>query len=139
MHGLIATGFCPSFRVHGSAYSCKQMGVIRCNGLFRQSGAGCGQRLFSVQEGNVSGPPKKATFPRIGLPQARPLMVWFTTAWKIEAARSSLVAPSLISGCISDFAKYAAAGCDRIDSLVIFGICHSVRQHQSVKEMPSGQ
>ena len=81
------------------------------------SGAACGQRPFSVQEGNVRDRLKMATFPRIGLPQARPLMVWFTTAWKIEAARSSLVAPSLIRGCISDLAKYAAAGCDGIDSL----------------------
>ena len=52
-----------------------------------------------------SGPPKKATFPLIGFPQARPDMVWLTTAWKIDAARSSFVAPSLISGCMSDFAK----------------------------------
>ena len=41
----------------------------------------------------------------MGLPQARPLMVWLTTAWKIEAARSSFVAPSLIRGWISDLAK----------------------------------
>ena len=27
--------FLPFLWVHGSAYSCKQMGVIRCNGLFR--------------------------------------------------------------------------------------------------------
>ena len=60
---------------------------------FRSSGKKC------------SGPPRNATFPRIGLPQARPLMGWFTTAWKIEAARSSRVAPSLISGWISDFAN----------------------------------
>ncbi len=51
------------------------------------------------------GPPRKATCPRIGLPQARPEMVWMTTAWKIETARSSRVAPSLISGWMSDFAK----------------------------------
>ena len=52
-----------------------------------------------------SGPPRKATLPRMGFPQARPLMVWFTTAWKMEAARSSRVAPSLIRGWISDFAN----------------------------------
>ena len=52
-----------------------------------------------------SGPPRKATVPRIGLPQARPEIVWLTTAWKIEAAKSSLVAPSLIKGWISVFAK----------------------------------
>ena len=51
------------------------------------------------------GPPRKATCPRIGLPQARPEIVWLTTAWKIEAERSSLVAPSLISGWISDLAN----------------------------------
>ena len=44
------------------------------------------------------GPPKNATLPLIGLPQARPEIVWFTTAWNIEAARFALVAPSLISG-----------------------------------------
>ena len=51
------------------------------------------------------GPPRNATFPRIGLPQARPDMVWFTTAWNMEAARFGLVAPSLISGCISVLAN----------------------------------
>ena len=55
-------------------------------------------KAFLSSGRKCKGPPKKATFPRMGLPQARPLMVWFTTAWKIEAARSSLVAPSLISG-----------------------------------------
>ena len=45
-----------------------------------------------------SGPPKNATWPRMGLPQARPEMVWLTTAWKIEAARSAFVAPSLMRG-----------------------------------------
>ena len=52
-------------------------------------------------ERNVRGPPKNTTFPLMGLPQARPLMVWFTTAWKMEAAKSGLVAPSLIRGWIS--------------------------------------
>ena len=52
-----------------------------------------------------SGPPRKATLPRIGLPQARPEIVWLTTAWKIEAAKSSLAAPSLIRGWISVFAN----------------------------------
>ena len=45
------------------------------------------------------------TLPRIGLPHARPLMVWLTTAWKMEADRSSLVAPSLMRGWISVLAK----------------------------------
>ena len=31
-------------------------------------------------ERKCKGPPKKATCPRMGLPQARPLMVWLTTA-----------------------------------------------------------
>ncbi len=52
-----------------------------------------------------SGPPRNATLPRIGLPHARPLIVWFTTAWNIDADRSSFVAPSLIRGCISDLAN----------------------------------
>ena len=60
--------------------------------------------------------------PRIGLPQARPLMVWLTTAWKMEADRSSLVAPSLMRGWISDLGENAAAGRDRIDCLVIFRV-----------------
>ena len=51
------------------------------------------------------GPPKNATLPRIGLPHARPLIVWFTTAWNIDAERSSLVAPSLIRGWISVLAN----------------------------------
>ncbi len=52
-----------------------------------------------------SGPPKKATFPRMGLPQARPEMVWLTTAWKMEAERSSFVAPSLMRGWMSVLAN----------------------------------
>ena len=51
------------------------------------------------------GPPKNATCPRIGFPQARPLIVWLTTAWKMEADKSSLVAPSLIRGWISVLAN----------------------------------
>ena len=63
-------------------------------------------------------------------------MVWLTTAWKIEADRSSLVAPSLIRGWISVFAKYTAAGGDGIKGFVIFcifiqtgGICLKKRCH----------
>ena len=51
------------------------------------------------------GPPKNATFPLIGLPQASPLIVWLTTAWKIEAAISSVFAPSFIKGWTSVLAK----------------------------------
>ncbi len=32
-------------------------------------------------------------------------MVWFTTAWKMDAERSSLVAPSFMSGWMSVLAK----------------------------------
>ena len=53
----------------------------------------------------VSGPPKKATLPVILCPQASPLIVWLTTAWKMEAARFSIGAPSLISGWISVLAN----------------------------------
>ena len=52
-----------------------------------------------------SGPPKKATLPRMGLPQARPEIVWLTTAWKMLAAMSSRRAPSLMRGCTSVLAK----------------------------------
>ena len=40
----------------------------------------------------------------LGIKKLR-LIVWFTTAWKIEAARFGFVAPSLIRGWMSDFAK----------------------------------
>ena len=51
------------------------------------------------------GPPKKATFPLIGLPQARFEIVWLTTDWKTEIAMSDLLAPWLISACTSVLAK----------------------------------
>ena len=51
------------------------------------------------------GPPRKATCPRIGLPHARPEMVCVTTDWKIDAATSAGLAPSLSSGCTSVLAK----------------------------------
>ena len=54
--------------------------------------------LFRSSDMYVSGPPKKATFPLILCPQASPLIVWFTTAWNIEAARFSIGAPSFIRG-----------------------------------------
>ena len=53
----------------------------------------------------VRGPPRKATFPRIGRPQARPEIVWLTTDWKTEAAISSWVAPSFKRVWISVLAK----------------------------------
>ncbi len=52
-----------------------------------------------------SGPPRKMTVPWIGRPDARPAMVWVATAVKMEAARSGLAAPSLISGCRSVLAN----------------------------------
>ncbi len=61
--------------------------------------------LFLSSERKYKGPPRKATFPLIGLPQARPLMVWFTTDWNTDAAMSSFAAPSLSNGCISLLAK----------------------------------
>ncbi len=61
--------------------------------------------LFVKPSRKCSGPPKKATLPRIGFPQASPLIVWFTTAWKIDAAISLFLAPSLIRGWISVFAN----------------------------------
>ena len=52
-----------------------------------------------------SGPPRKTTLPWIGLPEARPAIVCVATAVKIEAAKSGFAAPSLMSGCKSDFAN----------------------------------
>ncbi len=67
----------------------------------------------TAKEGNVSADRFTA---------GKTTMVWLTTAWKMEAERSSLVAPSLISGWISVFAKYTAACCNRIKCLVIFRV-----------------
>ena len=60
---------------------------------------------FLSSERNDSGPPRNATLPFIVCPHASPLIVWLTTAWNIEADRSSIGAPSLISGCMSVFAN----------------------------------
>ena len=49
-------------------------------------------------------------------------MVWLTTAWKMEADRSSFVAPSLIRGWISVFGKYTAAGSNGVEGFIIFRI-----------------
>ena len=61
--------------------------------------------LFLSSERKESGPPRKATLPLIGWPHASPLMVWFTTAWNMDAARSSTAAPSLIKGWMSVLAN----------------------------------
>ena len=49
-------------------------------------------------------------------------MVWLTTAWKMEAERSSFVAPSLISGWISVFANTPQRAAIGINGLVIFRV-----------------
>ena len=101
----------------------KQMGVVRGDDRAHPSSFSVRMKAAcAALRGSASGPPRKATWPRIGLPQARPLMVWLTTAWKMEAERSSLVAPSLIRGWISDLGENAAAGCDGINSFVIFRV-----------------
>ena len=61
--------------------------------------------LFLSSERYSRGPPRNATLPLIGCPQARPDIIWFTTAWNIDAAISAVLAPSLISGCMSVFAN----------------------------------
>ena len=53
----------------------------------------------------VSGPPKNKTLPLIGLPQARPLIVWLTTACIIDKAISSFLAPSFNKGWTSALAN----------------------------------
>ncbi len=52
-----------------------------------------------------NGPPRKMTVPWIGRPEARPAMVCVATAVKMDAARSGLAAPSLMSGCKSVLAN----------------------------------
>ena len=52
-----------------------------------------------------SGPPRKATLPRMGRPHARPEMVCVTTDWNMDAAMSSLRAPSFSSGWTSVLAN----------------------------------
>ena len=49
-------------------------------------------------------------------------MVWLTTAWKMEAERSSFVAPSLIRGWISDLCENAAAGGNGVKGFIIFRV-----------------
>ena len=61
--------------------------------------------LFLNSDRYVSGPPKNATWPFMGCPQANPEIVWFTTAWNIDAAISDVLAPSLINGWTSVLAN----------------------------------
>ena len=84
-----------------AAKRCEFSGVIVC------SASRLSVRIKAAfnSDRKCSGPPRKATCPRIGLPHASPLIVWFTTAWNIEADKSSRVAPSLMSGWISVFAN----------------------------------
>ena len=69
------------------------------------SSSSVSQKRLSNSERYCKGPPRNATLPRMGRPHARPEMVCVTTAWKMEAAMSSLRAPSLSSGCTSVFAN----------------------------------
>ena len=89
--GLRLTGF------QGSAHGGEEVGIFRVHHVFRCEMQGADEGLLQLRQ-EVEGPPKKATQPRMGLPQARPEMVWFTTAWKMEAARSGRVAPFIDEG-----------------------------------------
>ena len=80
---------------------CASPGTIVCSGVK----CNVSTNLFLNSGKYVSGPPKNATFPLIGLPQANPEIVWFTTACKIDTAISSFAAPSFNNGCTSVFAK----------------------------------
>lgn len=79
-------------------------GVGRHDELVDLAGERAVERSRSSDMKN-SGPPRKMTVPWIGRPEARPAMVCVATAVKIDAARSGLAAPSLISGCRSVFAN----------------------------------
>ena len=78
-----------------------------CSGKSAVSSVKCSVSIKRCRnsERKCKGPPKNATCPLIGLPQASPAMVWLTTAWNIDAAKSSFFAPSLIKGCISVLAN----------------------------------
>ena len=62
----------------------------------------------------------------MGLPHASPLMVWLTTAWKIDADRSGFIA--LVYQRLDMDGKYATPGCNQVDSLVI--LAYSLRYHR---------
>ena len=83
-----------------ATYNCEFLGVIYSPSFrFKVS-----INLFVSPSRKCNGPPKKATFPLMGFPQASPLIVWFTTAWKIDAAISSFFFyQPLISLGISNF------------------------------------
>ena len=80
---------------------CASSGTIVCSGVK----CNVSTNLFLNSGKYVNGPPKNATFPLIGLPQANPDIVWFTTACKIDTAISSFAAPSFNNGCTSVFAN----------------------------------
>ena len=86
--------------------------------------------LFLSSERKWRGPPKNATCPLIGFPQASPLIVWFTTAWNMEAAKSSLAAPSFIRGWISVFAK--TPHLDAIGYIILWFLANSLSPPASV-------
>ena len=77
---------------------------------------------FRSSERKCRGPPRKATCPRIGLPQARPLMVWLTTAWKMEADKVLLCGALVDQGLDICLCKHAAAGGNGIKSFIIFRV-----------------
>lgn len=74
--------------------------------------------------------PKNATFPLIGLPHARPDIVWLTTAWNIDAEISSFAAPSFISGWMSVFAN--TPHLDAMGYIVLKFFAYSLRPAVSV-------
>ena len=80
---------------------CASSGTMVCSGVK----CSVSTNLFLNSGKYVSGPPKNATFPLIGLPHAKPDIVWFTTACKIDTAISSFAAPSFNNGCTSVLAK----------------------------------
>ena len=66
-------------RLEGSAHGSKQMGVVGIDDILQRQVQRADEGLLSSGR-KCSGPPRKATQPRMGLPQARPEMVWLTTA-----------------------------------------------------------
>ena len=73
---------CPGLsvvRLKSRAHGGEQMGIGRIDGGFRGQPKRPDKRSFQLRQ-KMERPPKNATRPRMGLPQARPEMVWLTTA-----------------------------------------------------------
>ena len=66
----------------------------------------------------------------MGWPHARPETVWLATAWKMEAAMSAGLAPSLSSGWTSDLAKTPQR--DAIGWICVASLASSFRPEASV-------